>query len=477
MSLADANSAKSTYFIVMAIIAAIAGILFGYDTGVVSGAILFIRDSFHLSPQANGLVVSAVLFGALLGALGSGRLADRFGRKRLLLADSLIFIAGTLLTAVGATIPIIIIGRIIVGIAIGVASYVAPLYISEVSPTRYRGALVSLNQLAITVGILLSYLVDYYFAPLGEWRWMFAVGALPAVIFLLGLLYLPDSPRWFVASGKPAAALQVLQRIYADHALATREFNAIRASVCREKSHQAGSWRLLFSATIRPTLMVGIGLAILQQVTGINTIIYYAPTIFGMAGFQSATTAILATMGVGVVFFLFTIFALPLIDTLGRRPLLLAGLAGMALSLFTLSYVFLPGVHTAGMKWAALAAMLVFIACFAFSLGPIMWLMISEIYPLRVRGLGSSLATASNWGSNMVVALTFLTLVQVCGVSITFALYGAIGMLGMLFIYYYVPETKGVSLEQIEAHLETGLAFSQLGRQQLSHQAALTQEL
>ncbi|MEO8400644.1 MAG: sugar porter family MFS transporter [Gammaproteobacteria bacterium] len=457
------STAKRYYFIFIAAIAAIAGILFGYDTGVVSGAILFINDEFILTPQTNGLVVSAVLFGALIGALFSGRLADHLGRKNLLLLDAIIFILGTLATALGSTISLIIIGRIIVGIAIGIASYVSPLYISEISPAKYRGALVSLNQLAVTLGILLSYIVDYYFAPQGEWRFMFAAGVVPAAAFFFGLLFLPDSPRFIAAKGQTEKALAVLTRIYLNPQQAQHELSAIQTTL----QHQSGNWKQLFSPLIRSTLTIGIGLAILQQVTGINTIIYYAPTIFKLAGFESAASAILATMGVGVVFVLFTVIALPLIDTLGRRPLLLIGLAGMAVSLLALSFAFSYPTHSALLKWTAMSSMLLYIACFAFSLGPIMWLMIAEIYPLKVRGLGSSLATAANWGSNMFVAITFLTLIQFFGASGTFFIYSLISLVGIFFIYYLVPETKHVTLEQIEAHLQTGLSFRKLGAMHL----------
>lgn len=454
------NSGNKHFYIIIAILAAFAGILFGYDTGVVSGAILFINDEFHLSAQTNGLVVSSVLFGALLGAILSGYLADHLGRKKILLIDAIIFIFGTLATAISGTINLIIAGRIIVGIAIGIASYVAPLYISEISPAKYRGGLVSLNQLAITIGILISYIVDYFFAPHAQWRWMFAAGIIPAIIFFIGMLFLPDSPRWIANKGHAQKALAVLQKIYNDKNQAQHELAAIQKTFNQQESNH---WKILFSPFIRSTLTIGIGLAILQQVTGINTIIYYAPTIFKMAGFESATTAILATMGVGVVFVLSSILALPLMDTLGRRPLLLIGLAGMAISLLALGIAFQSPDHSNILKWVSMSSMVIYIACFGFSLGPIMWLMISEIYPLKVRGLGSSLATAANWGSNMLVAYTFLSMVEVLGPSGTFFIYFAISLFGMAFIYFLVPETKHVTLEQIETNLLAGFTFRKLG--------------
>jgi sugar porter (SP) family MFS transporter len=450
----------SNYYWFIAFIAAFAGVLFGYDTGVISGAILFISHEFNLSPQLNGLVVSAVLIGAFLGAVFSGRLADHFGRKRLLVLDAIIFIIGTILTSVATSIFTIIIGRIIVGIAIGVSSYVAPLYISEISPPKYRGALVSLNQLAITIGILISYVVDYYFAAGGAWRSMFGLGVIPAALLLIGMFTLPDSPRWILAIGQEEQALAVLHKIRGHGPHAIKEFEEIKESLKQQK----GNWRMLFSKTIRPTLVIGAGLALFQQVSGINTIIYYAPTIFNMAGFHQATTAILATMGVGVVFVIFTVIALPLIDTLGRRPLLFIGISAMSLSLIALSWAFEANSQTALLKWTAMGSMVVFIAGFAISLGPIMWLMISEVFPLKVRGLGSSIATCVNWASNWLVTITFLTLVQFVGPSGTFLIYFIIGIITILFVYNWIPETKGVSLEKIEANLYAGKPSRYLGK-------------
>ena len=453
------NHPRTYFFIFITAIAALAGILFGYDTGVVSGAILFINDEFQLSAHTNGIVVSAVLFGALVGAMSSGRLADQWGRKKLLIADAIIFIFGTIATAVASSISEIVAGRIVVGIAIGVASYVAPLYISEIAPAKYRGALVSLNQLAITLGILLSYVVDYHFAQYGAWRYMFAAGVIPAFGFFIGLLYLPDSPRWIASRGDITTSFNILQRIHGTAQLAKQELVAIQESLRKQDQ----SWRALFSPFIRSTLTIGVGLAILQQVTGINTIIYYAPTIFKMAGFETASSAILATMSVGVTFVIFTLVALPLIDTLGRRPLLLIGLTGMAGSLLLLAWAFHFSTPLPSLKWVTILGMLLYIACFAFSLGPIMWLMIAEIYPLKVRGLGSSLATAANWGSNMIVAYTFLSLVSALGASGAFFLYFVISLFGIAFIYFLVPETKSITLEQIEMRLQAGLSFRKLG--------------
>jgi len=447
------------FFFLVAPLAAFSGILFGYDTGVISGAILFISEEFALSPQENGFVVASVLLGAILGSILSGRFSDAFGRKNLLIADSLIFMLATLLTSLAWSTTILVVGRVIVGVAIGVASYTTPLYLSEISPAKYRGALVSLNQLAIVMGMLLSYIVDYFLADTGSWRWMLGLGVVPAVFLFCGLLFLPYSPRWLAYKGREKEAFEVLSQLRTDLSEVRLEMGQILGNISEKK----GSWQLLFSRTTRPALLIAMGLAIIQQVTGINTILYYAPTIFTMAGFTDATSAIFATMGVGAFFVVTTAIVLPLIDILGRKPLLYAGITIMALSLGYMSWAFYQESQTGNLGWIILCCMLVYIGGFAISLGPIMWLMISEVFPLRVRGLGSSLATCTNWSSNFIVTLTFLTLLENFGPSSTFFIYSMLSLLSLGFVYKYVPETKGVSLEQIEANLYAGKPARLLG--------------
>ena len=447
---------------VMAFIAALSGILFGYDTGVMSGAILFISREFQLTSGENGLVMGAVLFGALSGAIVSGRITDYFGRKKLLLFVGCVFMLGALATALARSIPELVIGRIGVGIAIGIASYTAPLYISEIAPQSRRGAMVALNQLAISIGILLSYVVDYYASLHGAWRWMLGVGFVPGFFLVLGMFFLPDSPRWILSKGRESQARETLLKICGSSEEAEKEIAAIKLTLMRE----ANDWKYVFSKVVRPMIWIGFALAFIQQVTGINTILYYAPTILEMSGFGSDTTAILATMGIGVIFVLFTIIALPLIDRLGRRPLLLAGLVGMTISLALMAWLYDPAQTAQTYSHALmLFSMFLYIACFAFSLGPIMWLMIAEIYPLRVRGLGASLATCVNWASNLLVTATFLKLVDWFGARGTFSTYAAMGVLSLIFVYYLVPETKGVSLEEIEENLFAEKPWRKLGKQ------------
>ncbi|HSX11806.1 MAG TPA: sugar porter family MFS transporter [Chlamydiales bacterium] len=449
-----------SYVLIVALVAAISGILFGYDTGVMSGAILFIAEDFVLTPGVNGIVMGSVLFGALAGAIFSGRATDYFGRRKLLLIVAFIFMFGALGTAIAPSIPLLTIGRIVVGIAIGVASYVGPLYISEMAPQKHRGALVALNQLAITAGILLSYIVDYYFSFTSNWRWMLGFGVIPGILLFLGMLYLPESPRWLLSHGEEEQARKNLLPIRGSEENVEREIANIKVTLKKE----AANWKIIFSKLVRPVLWIGFGLAFIQQVTGINTILYYAPTILKMAGFGSASVSILATMGIGAVMFVFTIVSLPLIDRWGRRPLLLAGLIGMGLSLGVLAFLFesSSGIP-ASMEWTGLVTMLVYIACFSFSLGPIMWLMIAEIYPLQVRGIGASLATCANWCSNLLVTATFLKMVEWIGARGTFSLYAACCLLSIAFVYFLVPETKGASLEMIEENLFAGKPWRELG--------------
>lgn len=448
--------------IYIAFTAALAGILFGYDTGVMSGAILFIDEEFGLTAAANGAVVGAVLLGAFLGAIISGWAADYLGRKKLLIITACAFIIGSVETAQSPSIYWLTGGRIFIGMAIGIASYTAPLYISEISPSKHRGALVSLNQLAISIGILISYIVNYCcasYAVEGEWRWMLGLGVVPAVMLLAGMAYLPCSPRWMLSKGNEAEARRVLRKIRGGDAEVNNEIDEIK----RTLNDNVKDWKVLFSARVRPALWIGFGLAIIQQITGINTILYYAPTIFKMSGFETHSAAILATMGIGAVFVAFTLISLRLIDTLGRRPLLLAGLTGMIIGLAFLSWVF-NSAASESLHVLTVGSMLLYIASFAMSLGPVVWLMISEIYPLRVRGVGASLATCVNWMSNLLVTATFLLLIELVDASGTFMLYLALSVLSLFFVYYLVPETKDVSLEEIEANLMAGKPWRELGK-------------
>lgn len=432
---------------VAAAFAGLGGLLFGYDTGVISGAELFLRKDFTLSSFALEVIVSGVLVGAAIGALGGGRLADLYGRRRLLIATAVIFAIGAIICSAASSPAVLIIGRIIVGLGIGLSSGTVPVYISEVSPPAARGWTVSLFQLAITVGILLAYVVDYAFAAIQGWRWMLGLAVVPAAVFAIGMILLPESPRWLVKNGHREAARKVLGRIRTPEG-ADAEMKDIEASI--EHSEERGRLSDLLHPSLRAALVVGIGLAILQQITGINTVIYYAPLIIQSAGIPSASGAILATAGIGVVNVLMTIVSMWLIDRAGRRPLLLTGIAGMIVTLFALGYAFHAPMHGGSLATVAVICMMLYVASFAISLGPIFWLLIAEIYPTAVRSSAEGLSATFNWGANLLVSLTFLTLLQLMGASRTFWLYGLFAIGAWLFSYYLVPETKGRTLEQIE---------------------------
>jgi MFS transporter, SP family, galactose:H+ symporter len=449
MSTANAVAARtqgSAFVFTISAVSALAGLLFGYDTGVISGARLFVQEDFHLSTLQDEVAVAAALLGCLIGAAFSGPLADRFGRRTVLIQVACLFILGAFGTAFSSGMVWLSVGRLVVGIAIGIASYTAPLYISEISPARVRGKLVSLNQLMITIGILVSYLVDYVLTASRGWRWMFGLAAIPGLILLIGLLFVPESPRWYVKQLLGDRAREVLAKIRKPFEVDS-ELAEIEASL----TQQEGSWRELWGPHLRPALVIGVGLAVFQQFTGINTVIYYAPTIFQLAGLQSKASAILATAGVGLVNVLLTILALELLDRVGRRPLLIWGLIGMIVSLVLLGIGFLTQNPTPGLAWTSMICVMAYVACFAISLGPIFWLMIAEIYPLKLRSRAMSLAAAANWGSNFLVALTFLTLLDALGRPGTFWLYAFVGIVALVFVLRLVPETKGKTLEQIEA--------------------------
>ncbi len=432
-------------------ISALGGMLFGYDIGVISGAILFIKEEFRLSPGMEEIVVSSVLLGSLVGALVGGFLADRFGRRRLLIVTAIVFGLGAIGAALAPGTAGLIAARIVAGAAIGVASFVAPLYISEIAPVAIRGRLVSINQVALTSGIVISYFVDYAFAGSQAWRWMFALAVVPAGAFGIGLMFIPDSPRWLAARGHADLARTVLMRIRGPEQV-EGELREIQQSVAQQEGH----WSELLSPLLRPMMVVGVGLAIAQQITGINTVIYYAPTIFKFAGFSSASVAILASVGVGIVNVVLTVVAMQLIDRVGRRPLLLASLAGMTVSLFVLGLAFALPQLSGSLGWIAVVSLMVYVGSFAVGLGPVFWLVLSEIYPLSIRGRAMSVGTAANWSANLLVALSFLTLTQVLGKTSTFWLYAVVAIGSWLFAYYLVPETRGKTLEQIEAHGRSG---------------------
>ena len=430
-------------------IAALGGLLFGYDTGVISGALPFLKQEFDLTSLMEGVLTSVALGGAALGAIAAGPLSDRFGRKPVIMAIALVFLIGGLISALAPALGVLIIGRALVGAGIGVTSILTPLYLAETSPPAQRGALVSLNQLMITVGILVSYLVGYALASSSNWRWMLGLGALPGVVLFVGMLPLPESPRWLAGYGRTDEARKVLLMLLGNEAAADEELSHLRADLGKEQG-QLRRAEPAHAQNNRP-MIIGVGLAIFQQITGINTVIYFAPSIFKAAGLGSTSATILATAGVGAVNVAMTVVAIRLIDSAGRRALLLTGLAGMAVALLVLSFGFFLGVGGGALGWVTALSLAAYVGFFAIGLGPVFWLLVAEIFPLASRARGTSAATFANWASNLIVALTFLLLIDVIGSSATFLLYGLLTIAAFVFTYALVPETKGKTLEQIEA--------------------------
>jgi sugar porter (SP) family MFS transporter len=458
---AVATGRQRRFVRVAAAITATGGLLFGYDTGVISGALLFITKDFApLSSFLQGVIVSVLLVGAVTGAIAGGPLSDRLGRRPVVLLAAIIFAVGAIAAALAPNVLILIFARFILGLGVGLASLIVPLYIAEIAPPDTRGALVSLNQLMITIGILLSYIVGVAFTPIEGWRYMFAVAVIPALILGIGMFTLPESPRWLVKNGKldKARSVLLLSRVEADVETEMQQMEEIERI---ERQQAQVSYKELLAPWIRPALIVGVGLAIFQQITGINTVIYYAPTILEKVGFSAGGAIAATALGVGAVNVGFTILAVYIVDRVGRRPLLLIGLIGMIVSLGLLGVVFSLGATSGAAGLLATICLALYIASFAISLGPIFWLMISEIYPLNMRGSAMSIAALCNWGSNFIVALIFPVLLATFGGAGSFWLFAVLGIVAWIFVYFMVPETKGRTLEEIEADLRgTGVTAS-----------------
>jgi sugar porter (SP) family MFS transporter len=429
-------------------IAGLGGILYGYDMGIIAAALIFVRDSFHLSTQMQEMVVSIVLVGAMLGAIIGGSVADRIGRRATLLWGGAIFILGSVLAPLSPNVYTLIVARALLGLAIGFTSVTAPVYVSELAPPQSRGRLISLYQFALTVGIALADLVGYWLAGGQSWRLMFGIGAVPAALFLLLVLTLPESPRWLFAQNRFAEAQSVLGS-YTDKSGTKLLLEDIHAAL---QANVDRRWSALWSPAARGALFIAVGFTVLQQVTGINTIIYYGPQIFSLAGITSNKNAILATLIVAITNMLATVIALVLVDRVGRKPLLYAGVGGMTASLFLLSYSFHnQAAFGASLGMFATVCLVFYIACFAFSMGPIAWILVSEVFPLQIRGRGVAAATIGSGASNFLVSLTFLSLIKAAGNALTFSIYGIFCILTLLFVRFIVPETKGRELESISA--------------------------
>ena len=453
----EAKSVKvnTIYVYLLSVVAALGGLLFGYDTAVISGAIGFLQAHFDLSAAYTGWAASSALLGCIIGVGIAGIMSDTFGRKKTLLIAAVFFLISAIGTAIPETFIQFIIFRIIGGVGVGAASITAPMYIAEISPAAIRGRMVSINQFAIILGMLVVYFVNYFIAGQGEltwnistgWRWMFASEAIPASLLFAALLFVPETPRWLIQQKRETEALHVLSRV-SGGIKGQEQLEGIKETIALEES---GSVRQLIQPGFRFVLVVGIVLAVLQQVTGINVFLYYAPEIFKELG-SGVNTALLQTVVVGGVNLAFTLIAIAIIDKIGRRPLLIGGAIGMGASLTALgiaSYIQAIGV------WA-LIYILGYIACFALSVGPITWVVLSEIFPTRLRGRAMGIAALFLWGANFLVSQTFPLmsenpwLLEHFNQAFPFWMNALMCAVTALFVWFFIPETKEKSLEEIE---------------------------
>ncbi len=446
------NRGGTRYVVLATFVATLGGLLFGYDTAVISGAIGFLKTRFELDAHLEGWAASSALVGCIIGASFAGVASDRIGRKRMLLLSAVLFTVSAIGSALPRDLTEFSIARIVGGIGVGAASMLSPLYISEIAPARIRGRLVSLNQFAIVFGMLLVYFVNAYIAQAGDsiggetwnvtygWRWMFGSETLPAIIFFVLLFGVPESPRWLLKQGRREQALGILTSLGgAEHA--QREMTEIEDAI----QHEGPSLGLLLKPGMRVALVIGVALAILQQVTGINVVLYFAPEIFKSAGLDAAH-AISQTVIVGIVNLVFTIVAVLVVDRIGRKPLLLAASACMGISLFLLGGAFVLG-RLQG-PWVLLFV-LTYVASFAVAMGPVVWVVMAEIFPTRIRGTAMSIATVCLWVACFAVSQSFPWMLErFAGKS--FFLYAAMCVVAFVFVALIVPETKGKTLEEIE---------------------------
>jgi SP family arabinose:H+ symporter-like MFS transporter len=433
------------YVVMLAATTAISGFLFGFDTAVINGVLLLLRRQFSLSDLQTEIAASALLLGCLLGAAGASAIGDRYGRKKSLVFCAVLFAVSAVGAAGATTVKLFSAARLVGGLAIGLGSVLTPVYIAEISPPENRGRLVSINQLAVVIGILAAYFSNWQLSRIGEgsWRWMLAVAAIPSLAFLVGLGGIPESPRWLISRGRRREGERILTRIVGAEA-AAEQVREVEKVAAREE----GSWHEVFSRSMRNRLGVGMALALFQQITGINAVLYYGSIIVRehFPG-QSESMALAANVIIGAVNLIFTLVAMVFLDRWGRRAILMSASAGMGVALVLLAV----GLRLGNVPPVLmLASILLYVAFFAFGMGPVPWLIISEIFPTKVRGRAASIATSTLWSATLLVTFTFLSLVDVLKLAGTFAIYGAMSFLCLVYVWKMVPEMKGQTLEQIQ---------------------------
>ncbi|UPG88105.1 sugar porter family MFS transporter [Luteibacter aegosomaticola] len=439
---------KTALVVGIAVIAALGGLLFGYDTGVIGVALLGLGRQFALDDTTKQLVTGAIIFGALFGCLATGPFSDRLGRRRMVIFVGVLFAAGSIASAFAPSVGWLIAARFLLGLSAGSSTQIIPVYIAEVSPSKHRGKMVTLFQFMVVFGITVAYFTGFV---LGEhWRWMFGLGVVPAIILLGGMAYLPESPRWLVAEKRIDEAMKVLERVRGSAAAARAEIAEIETVAEQEPT---GSWKDITKPWIRPAVVVGAGISMFSQITGNNALIYYAPTILTKAGF-SDEAAVLGTGASTVLVVIMTVIGSFLVDRFGRRTYLLWMIPGSIVALVVMGFMFLgAGPQNDFSRWLAVACLAAYMMLNCGSFGVCIWLINSEVYPLFVRGKGASVGAFSHWTFDLLVTLSTLSLVTWLGAAHTFWLYAVISVFALAFVYFLVPETAGKSLEEIEHEL------------------------
>lgn len=447
----------------VSIVAAIGGALYGYDTGIISGALLSISAEFKLGHTQQELVASAILLGAVVGGLGCGWFSDRFGRRITIIAIAAVFCVGAICASLAPNAMLLAIARIVLGVAVGGSSQAVPTYIAELAPADRRGQLVTTFNVAIGVGIMAAALVGYFLHDIWSWRWMIGIAAVPAAILLTSMIFLPETPRWLASKDRMDDARGSLERVRNDQADLDAEMGEIQKVTKDTRESRTRGWRGLFEPWVRPATICGLGVAAFTQLSGIEMMIYYAPTILKGAGF-GADGALLSSMGIAAVYLVMTCIGLAIVDRVGRRRLSLLMIPGAAIALIVLGTFFMLDMTKGKEAWLLIGCLLVYMAFNSGGLQVVGWLTGSEVYPLSVRGAGTSAQAGIIWGSDLLVTVTALTLVQTIGTSGTMWVYAGMNVLAFLFIRYFMPETAGHSLEAIETALKESRFRPALGK-------------